>query len=87
MRSTMLFKFLSVVLQFIITLAGRHMDACTQQRRCNLQVATSPLPEADSEADSPSTFTLAVAIRMFSKSVYLQLQVIRALYKIANCSA
>lgn len=74
--------WVSVLLRFIITLAGRHVDVCTQDRRCHPQVATSPLPEADSEADSPSTFTLAVAIRMFSKSVYLQLQVIRALCKI-----
>lgn len=48
----------------------------------HLEVATSLLPEADFETDSPSTFTLAAAISMFSKSVYLQLQVIRALCKI-----
>lgn len=49
------------------------MYVCTQERRCNLQVATSLLPEVDFEADSPSTFTLAVAIGMSSKSIYLQL--------------
>lgn len=57
-----------------IMLAGRHMYVRTQERRCNLcnlEVATSLLPEADFETDSPSTFTLAAAISMFSKSVYL----------------
>jgi len=53
---------------------------CAHKREgSTLQVATSLLPEADFEDDSSSTFTLAVAISMFSKSVYLQLQVITAL--------
>lgn len=72
----------SLFFNSFIMLAGRHMYVCTQERRCNLEVATSLLPEADFETDSPSTFTLAAAISMFSKSVYLQLQVIRALCKI-----
>lgn len=81
MRNTVLFKFLCSALIHSL-LAGRHMYVCTQERRCNLEVATSLLSEADFEAVSPSTFTLAGAISMFSKSVYLQLQVIRASHKI-----